>query len=163
MSKKLLISRNNLPDINAFTGTYDVRFRITTEDRNRFSYWSPIFRVDPQFDYISGQIDISKSSNHVNIIWDAVSIERNGSFVSQAQKYDIWIRWSKNNANGDWIYKERIEGTSVSVVIPSTYTIDGIDQETAPNRITVEIFLRGRPITRESTVLRVYNPPMQTI
>jgi len=163
MSKKLLLPRADLPDLNAFTGDFDVRFRITTEDRNRFSYWSPIFSVSPDFTYISGEIDISKSSNHINIIWDPVRVEKDGNFVLQAQKYDIWVRWSKNNDEGDWIYKERIEGTSVSVIIPTTYTIDGVDQETAPNRVTVEIFLRGRPITRDSTLLRVYNPPMQTV
>lgn len=163
MSKKLLIPRQDLPDINAFTGAFDVRFRLTTEDRNRFSAWSPIFSTVPGFTYVSGDIDISKSSNHINIIWDAVSVEKDGNFVLQAQRYDIWIKWSKNGPNGDWIYKERVEGTSVSIIIPSTYTIDGVDQGDAPNRVTIEIFLRGRPITRDSTILRVYNPPIQTI
>jgi hypothetical protein len=163
MAKKLIIPRDALPEIGQNFLGYLVRFRIVTEDRNRFSYWSPIFQVQPGFDYISGEIDISKVSNHVNIVWDSVRIEKNGNFVSQAKEYDIWVRWSKNNEDGDWIYKERVEGTNTSFIIPSTYFFNGVDQETAPNRITVEIFLRGTPITRDSTDLRVYNPPMQTI
>jgi hypothetical protein len=163
MSKRILIPRDSLPDINAFSESYAVRFRITNENRNRFSYWSPIFVVDPSFDYVSGNIDISKSSNHVNVVWDAVTIEKEGNFVSQAREYDVWFRWSKNNEDGDWTYRERIEGTSLSIIIPTTYTIGGVDQETAPNRVTIEIFLKGQPITRDSTNLRVYNPPIQTV
>ena len=163
MSKRIIISKDRLPDINSLTDSYAVRFRLITEDRNKLSYWSPIFYISPDFDYISGEIDIAKVSNHINIIWDAVTIEKDGNFVAQAQQYDVWLRWSKNNENGDWIYKERLQGTSTSFIIPSTYFIDGIDQETAPNRITVEIFLTGNPISRTNTTLRVYNPPMQTI
>jgi hypothetical protein len=161
--KRVIIPKNRLPDINSLTDSYAVRFRLITEDQNKLSYWSQIFYITPGFDYISGQIDIAKVSNHVNIIWDSVRIEKNGSFVDQARDYDIWIKWSKNNELGDFIYKERVQGTSTSFIIPSTYFINGVDQQTAPNRITVEIFLTASPITRTNTSLRVYNPPIQTI
>lgn len=162
MAKKIVIPRKNLPDINAETGGYEVRFRLTTEDRNRFSYWSPIFSVDPGFTYVSGNIDIAKSSNHVNIIWDAVKIIKDGTQASTAEIYDIWLRWGKTHA-GDWFYLERVEGTSLSVVIPDSYFWNGVEQLDKPNKLTVEIFLRGRPITREFTTLRVYNPPIVTV
>ena len=162
MSKKLVIPRSSLPDINAITGKYEVRFRLTTEDRNRFSYWSPIFSVDPGFTYQSGNIDIAKTSNHVNIIWDAVKILKDSEQVATAEIYDIWLRWGKTY-DGDWFYKERIEGTSISVVIPDSYFWNGVEQMEKPNKITVEIYLRGRPITRDYTLLRVYNPPVETV
>jgi hypothetical protein len=161
--KRIIIPKERIPDINSLTDSYAVRFRLITEDRNKLSYWSPIFYINPGFDYISGEIDIAKVSNHVNIIWDAVRIEKNGTFVDQAREYDIWLRWSKNNDQGDFIYKERVQGTSTSFIIPSTYFINGVDQETAPNRLTIEIFLIASPISRTNTSLRVYNPPMQTI
>ena len=163
MTKRIVIPKDRLPDIDSLTDSYAIRFRLITEDRNKLSYWSSIFSVLPNFDYVSGEIDIAKVSNHVNIIWDAVRIEKDGAFVSQAQQYDIWLRWSKNDDNGDWIYKERIQGTSVSFIIPSTYFINGVDQEDNPNRLTIEIFLAGNPISRETTNLRVYNPPMETV
>ena len=163
MSKRIIIPKDRLPDINSITDSYAVRFRLITEDRNKLSYWSPIFYVSPDFDYISGEIDIAKASNHVNIIWDSVRIEKDGNFVAQAREYDVWVKWSKNNGLGDWNYKERIEGTNVSFVIPSTYFINGVDQETKPNEITVEIFLKGNPISRANTTLLVYNPPKESI
>lgn len=162
MTKKLVIPRSSLPDINAETGSYEIRFRLTTEDRNRFSYWSPIFSVDPGFTYVSGNIDIAKSSNHVNIIWDAVKIIKDGEQVAAAEIYDIWLRWGKTY-DGDWFYQERVEGTSLSVVIPESYFWNGVEQLEKPNKLTVEIFLRGRPITREFTTLRMYNPATATV
>jgi len=161
--KRIVIPKESVPDINSITDSYAVRFRLITEDRNKLSYWSPIFFVSPGFDYVSGEIDIAKVSNHVNIIWDAVRIEKDGNFVDQVREYDIWIRWSKNGPDGDWIYKERVEGTSASFIIPPTYFFEGVDQENAPNRLTVEIFLKGSPISRTDNSLLVYNPPIQTI
>jgi hypothetical protein len=161
--KRVVIPKESIPDINSLTDSYAVRFRLITEDGNKLSYWSPIFFVSPDFEYVSGEIDIAKVSNHVNIIWDAVRIEKNGVFVDQAREYDIWLRWSKNNDQGDFIYKERVQGTSTSFIIPSTYFINEVNQETAPNRLTIEIFLTASPISRTNTSLRVYNPPMETI
>lgn len=163
MSKKLVIDRESLPDINAFTGKYEVRFRLTTEDRNRFSYWSPIFSTDPDFVYITGNTDISKQSNHAKIVWDVVTIEKDSAYIGQVLEYDIWIRWSRNGPDGDWIYVERVEGTSVEQIIPSSYFYNGVEIFQIPNRITVEIYAKGRPITRDSSLLRLYNPPIQTI
>ena len=44
-----------------------------------------------------------------------------------------------------------------------TFFIDGVDQSYTPNRITVEVYLVGEPVTRDYTALRVYNPAMHTV
>jgi hypothetical protein len=163
MAKRILISKDKLPELNSLTESYAVRFRLITEDRNKLSYWSPIFSVDPGFVYIPGEIDIAKNGQQINVVWDSVSIEKEGNFVGQVQQYDIWLRWSKNDENGDWVYKERVQTTSTSFIIPSTFFFEGVDQEEAPNRITIEIFLKASPITRTNNNLLVYSPPIQTI
>jgi hypothetical protein len=163
MTKRIIIPKERLPDIDSLTESYSVRFRLITEDRNKLSYWSPIFSVNPEFIYVSGAIDIAKNGQQINVVWDSVRIEKDGNFVGQAQQYDVWLRWSKNNENGDWIYKERVQTTGINFIIPSTFFFEGVDQEQAPNRVTVEIFLKGSPITRTNTDLLVYNPAMQTI
>jgi hypothetical protein len=70
--------------------------------------------------------------------------------------------------SGDWLYKERIEGTTVATPIPSTWTIGGVVQGTAPNRLSVEIYLKGNPIARAggpagTPFLKVYRLLNQTV
>jgi len=36
----------------------------------------------------------------------------------------------------------------MSLPIPNTWTIDGVVQPTSPNRMSIEIYLKGQPITR---------------
>ena len=89
------------------------------------------------------------------MIWDPVIIEKNNNFIKKAKEYDLWLRWDKGDS-GDWVYEERIEGTSASIIIPETYFINGVDQLSKPNTLTVEIFLKGSPITRDAVFLKVY-------
>lgn len=153
--KKAKVPQLSLPDIVSTLEGYLVRYRIVSEDRNRTSHWSPIFLVKPEYTFISGQTSLSKSASHVDIIWDPVTIEKNNNFIKKAKEYDLWLKWDKGDG-GDWVYEERIEGTSTSVIIPQTYFINGIDQLSKPNQLTIEIFLKGRPITRDATFLKVY-------
>jgi hypothetical protein len=160
--KKVKINQDDLPTINSITQKYDVRYRIISEDKNRTSHWSPIVNVDPQYTYVSGNINIV-SSGITTVAWDAVNIKIGNQIIKQAKDYDVWVRWSKTNANGDWNYIQRVSGNSITLVHPTTFYIGGIDQSTAPNKVTVQIYLKGQPITRDSTNLLVYSPAIHTI
>lgn len=160
--RKASFLQQNLPDINVDLEGYLVRYRIVSEDRNRTSHWSPIFLLQPEYTFISGNTDLGKSANHINVIWDPVRIEKDGNFIRNAAEYDIWIRWDKGD-NGDWIYEDRVEGNSSIYIIPDTYFIDGIDQESKPNKATIEIFLKGTPITRDTDFLKVYTIGPETV
>jgi hypothetical protein len=160
--KKAKITQDSLPTINSITGKYDVRYRIVSEDKNRTSHWSPIINIDPQYIYVSGNISIA-SSNITTVAWDAVTIKIGDQVIRQAKDYDVWVKWSKAAGNGDWIYIERVSSNSITLVHPPTFYIDGVDQEQSPNRVTVEIYLKGEPITRDSTNLLVYSPAIHTI
>ena len=80
-------------------------------------------------------------------------------------------RINKHNSNhkgftggvGDWNYVQRISGNSISLVHPTTFYINGVNQALAPDRVTIEIYLKGEPISRDTTNLRVYNPAIHTI
>ena len=160
--KRVKINQNNLPTINSVTEKYDVRYRVISEDKNRISHWSPIVTLDPQYIYVSGQISIA-SSGITTVVWDTVTIKIGTQVVRQAKDYDVWVKWSKAAGNGDWIYTQRISGNSINLVHPETFYIDGVDQEDTPNRLTVEVYLKGDPITRDSSNLLVYSPAMHTI
>lgn len=160
--KKVIILNSSLPTINSIINGYALRYRVVSEDKNRLSHWSNIYFLYPNYTYISGNIVVSKQANHVNLIWDPVTINIGNTLIRKSKEFDVWAKWGKNGL-GDWNYIERIEATSLSLIIPSTYYHNGIDQEEHPNQLTVEIYLKGEPISRESTNILVYSPPTKTI
>lgn len=169
--KKAIIPIQDLPEINSETGQYYLRYRIVSEDKSRISHWSPIQKVDPNFSFVpSGELVVEKISGHVQVIWNPVIVESDGVVQRKAREYDIWLRWHRSDA-GDWIYEERIEGSSLIILPPSTYTINGVAQPSQPNRLDVEIYLKGNPISRGNGVplqpgtpiLKVYQKTNTTV
>jgi hypothetical protein len=160
--KKIKIAQDDLPTINSITEKYDVRYRVISEDKNRTSHWSPIVTLDPQYIYVPGNITIV-SSGITTVAWDSVTVKIGVKAIRQAKDYDVWVKWSKAAGNGDWNYVQRISGNSINLVHPSTFYINGVDQVQAPNRVTIEVYLKGEPITRDSSNLLVYSPAMHTI
>lgn len=160
--KKIKIAQDDLPTINSITEKYDVRYRVISEDKNRTSHWSPIVTLDPQYIYVPGNITIV-SSGITTVAWDSVTVKIGVKAIRQAKDYDVWVKWSKAAGSGDWNYVQRISGNSINLVHPSTFYINGVDQVEAPNRVTIEVYLKGEPITRDSSNLLVYSPAMHTI
>ena len=161
--KKAKVLKENLPPVSSITGEYSVRYRIISEDKNRVSSWSSVYSVDPNYTYVPGKINISSSSGVVRVAWDSVTIKIGTNVIRQAKDYDIFVKWSKSDGVGDFNYVERISTNSTTLVVPDTFFINGVDQSSTPNRVTVEVYLVGEPVTREYTTLRVYNPAMHTV
>jgi len=160
--KKIRVLQKDLPAINADIEGYSFRYRVVSDDRNRSSHWSPIITLNTDYTYTPGSISFNKNGSIAQQAWDAVTISKNGNLIRQAHEYDIWVKWDRND-NGDWLYKQRIDGTSISLPIPSTYTIGGVIQGSEPNRLTTEIYLKGDPISRNSSFLLVYTDGPHTI
>jgi hypothetical protein len=160
--KKIKLSQDNLPTINSITGKYDVRYRVVSEDKNRTSHWSPIININPNYIYVAGNISIV-SSGITTVAWDTVTVKIGTNIIGQAKDYDVWVKWSKAAGLGDFNYVQRISGNSITLVHPTTFYINGVDLEQSPNRVTVEVYLKGEPITRDSASLLVYSPAMHTI
>lgn len=144
MTKRIVIPRTQLPDINFLTQEYQVRYRITTEDRNRFSSWTPIFGIGTGFEFTtSGSAFIEKHTGYSSIIWNPVTLTKDGNNVGELGTYDLWIRWGTEQTNGEWQYKERTGSTSLNVLKPTSPA--GI------NTVSVEIYYPGRPTLRKAT------------
>jgi hypothetical protein len=144
MSKKLIIPRSQLPDINILTKGYQLRYRVTTEDRNRFSAWTPIFLVQPEFTFEpTGEIIIEKHTGYSKIVWNPVIVKKDGESVGDVGLYDIWVRWGTSSSNGTWEYKERTSSTSIDVLKPTSP--GGL------NHLSVELYFPGRPRLRKAT------------
>lgn len=130
-----------------FNGTY----QLVAVTANTFSYYKD-------------------TGNIASTVVSPLGTYKRNSLIQKAKEYDIWVRWDRNDG-GDWIYKERIEGTTISFPHQSIYTINGVVQASAPNRVSFEIFLKGYPITRGDGVplaagtpfLKVYRLLNETI
>lgn len=143
MTKRVVIPKENLPDINVLTEAYEVRFRIVSDDRNRFSYWSPIFLTRPDYTYVSSQnLIIEKHTEYTAAIWNPVIIEKDGQSIGELEQYDLWVRWGTDPGQGAWEHYERISSTSVNFIKPSSPA--GLDH------LSVEIYVPGRPLLRRA-------------
>jgi hypothetical protein len=129
---------------STFNGTY----KINAVTANTFTYYK----------------------DHGNIASTPISpagTYKTNSFITNALTYDIWLRWDRGDS-GDWIYKERIQTTSVSYPHASFYTINGVVQSQTPNRLSIEIYLTSQPTTRSdgaagTPFLKVYRLINETI
>jgi hypothetical protein len=153
--KKARILENRLPAINSITEGYEIRYRVISEDKNRTSHWSPIFLVKPEYTYVPGTIHHTKAGDVSTVAWNSVEIKKGTTLIKEAMSYDVWVKWDRGDG-GDWEYRSRIDTSSIALITPSTYKIGGVVQVSAPNKLSVEIYLKGFPVSRDTTFLRVY-------
>lgn len=106
---KIIIKKEDLPAINAKEKSYFVRYRIISEDRNRLSYWSPIFKIPIDFNYTSQELSAAYSSGVVTTVWNQ---------IDNLKQYDIWVRWQPN----DWTYYGRVSSTFLTLPKPTGAT-----------------------------------------
>ena len=160
--KQIRIKQSDLPALLVNDQGYALKYRVVSDDKNLSSHWSPIINIVPDYIFTSGVIEFNKAGNIATLVWEPVSIYKDSVFVRQATEYDVWVRWDRNDG-GDWIYKERTQTTSLSLPVPTTYTINNVIQGSAPNKLSVEVFLKGTPITRDSSFLLVYQDGPHTV
>jgi hypothetical protein len=148
------------------------RYRAVSEDRNQTSHWSPIYSTLAPYWFrkpSNGGVRISEFNTTgigktINISWDPVDLMIENNFTRRAIYYDVWLKWHHNNDsilgnNGDWVYEQRVQGTSHQVNIPISYQYtdritDAVTtRAVAPNRLSIEIRMVGNPITRTNTRL----------
>lgn len=149
MSKKIVISKTNFPEMNINDPNYQVRFRIISENRNRTSAWSPIFSVNPNVEFVAdgSSVTIEKHSDYTNFLWNAVKVTKTVDGVqtmsADLPHYDVWIRWAStsygNINSGTWVYLGRIPSVSISLLVPS-----------GMNHVSVEVYRPGRPVVRSN-------------
>jgi hypothetical protein len=123
MANKLVtISKNNLP-ISSDTGEYLFRYRIISDDRNRYSAWSPIYRtLAPTVNQILAANSISSlpaptfavqtvgTERVANIYWNIPDV------FKDIEKYDVFIKWG----SGSWEFFNTVNAGSFSIVKPSS-------------------------------------------
>ena len=158
---QISIHINNFMEMDIYTQKYNVRYRIVTENQNSFSYWSPIFEVDPEFIFWRGRIEdpgymyLEKlGTSFVTITWDSVTIyktiDEELSYLSELESYDLWIKWAGNGGinPSEWIYKQRLSTTSLDINVPESYVDATGVTRSSPKYMYAEVYRPGRPIIR---------------
>lgn len=126
--KKVIISKASLPDVT-LDNQYLVRYRIVSEDRNRVSGWSPVFKLNAK-DVEMVDADVSINGRVITIVW--------GDEESRP-KYDIFTKFD----NGTYSY----HGTS------SVHTYTLISQGSASFQFAIQV----ASISKErSAALEIY-------
>jgi hypothetical protein len=95
--KKVIVGKQDFPPLAKLAEDvygYLLRYRVISEDRNRFSHWSetvsiPAFSADSLPEQVDGSLTISDSS--IVIVWDD-EVDR--------PRYDIFVRFDA----GDFFY-----------------------------------------------------------
>lgn len=136
--RKATVLKQDLPAVIKFTENeygYLTRYRIVSEDRNRFSSWSPIKKV-VAFDLnnLPGQVngDITMMGNSIFVTWgDALG----------RPSYDIFVRFDGK----DYIY----HGNSPI----HTYAFPNEDPETGEPASSIDVAIQIESINQEKSEL----------
>ena len=171
--RKAIVQESELPTPSFFkdgTNGYRVRYRIASEDRNRFSHYSPIYTVRPNYKFQRpeardlDEIAINRPGNspYLTVAWQKVSVLNRvtDNFIKTADLYDVWLRWDVDEANAVWVLADRVDGNQLGLVIPKSYTLATTPSPTViseePTRLSVEIYIRANPASRNNSSFLVY-------
>lgn len=103
--KKVIVPKSSLPSVND-NNEHLVRFRIVSDDRNRYSQWSPIYLVSGT-SVQEIDADSFTSGRIVTIAW---------SDSQDRGTYDIFVKFD----NGEYAYQGTASSTQYSFIIPSS-------------------------------------------
>jgi hypothetical protein len=116
--KKATVFKEDLPAVDANTVSYNVRYRIVSENKNRFSAWSPIVSIDAvATTLLDFSIAVNNSAKLVTVAW-------NPNPVLGLSGYDIFVRWIGNRTdtliNYPWAFATTTSINSHLFAFPSS-------------------------------------------
>lgn len=120
--KKATVLKEDLPAFSANTLGYFVRYRIVSNDKNRYSHWSPYyFVIKEEIQKVACSVTFTpgatSSTNVVSMVWKHPKLTADSSEneISVFKTYDIYL---KTNLN-DWSYIGSSSSTQFSTLLPS--------------------------------------------
>lgn len=141
--KRVVIKKTEMPNPigNSTTLDYNIRYRVISEDQNRFSHWSPITTLtinntnnETGFDIndIAGtsipyNVVINKNEHIASISWTMPSLlitnPTEEEKILQAQQaaiteFDVYVQWETTGVLSDWIWVGKSTGSSYSLSYP---------------------------------------------
>lgn len=98
--KNVVVSKSSLPAVTS-DNKYLIRYRIISDDRNRYSQWSPVYLVDG-FSVTQIDADAAVAGKVISLVWDD---------PEQRSGYDVFVRFD----NGDYFFHGTATSTNYSV------------------------------------------------
>jgi hypothetical protein len=84
--KRIVIPNSDLPPLSSDTSSYNIRYRIVSDDKNRTSHWSQIYVIDTlPFEEVDG--DVTLGVKTVTAVW--------GDEYNRP-KYDVLVSFDGN-------------------------------------------------------------------
>lgn len=117
--KNVVIPRSELPSVNS-QNQYVVRYRIVTDDRNRYSQWSPMFLVNGN-SVSEVDADASVSGRVISIVW---------SDPEPRSGYDVFVKFD----GGQYAYHGKSSTTSYSLISQGTSSFQFLIQIEGMNK-----------------------------
>jgi hypothetical protein len=118
---KFIIPINKLPP-PAQDGTQNLRFRITTDDKNSLSQWSTIFYLESfgqkNPEQVESNVTALTEDGPFEVVWNqnvSTSVNSHGVVDNELQAYDIFVKW---NYDADFNYFGRVTGNKVTLYKP---------------------------------------------
>jgi hypothetical protein len=109
--KKIIIPKSKLPGFFGDNRTYVLRYRFISEDKNRTSHWSPVYKIiaeDTPSEILNSMI-IDTTNRIINLAWEP---------QPNMEEYFIYVKWN----NGGWQYYTKTTQTNYSIVYDATKT-----------------------------------------
>lgn len=128
---KIVIKKNDLPPISADDSGYNLRLRLVSQDRNRVSFWTPLYSIDaPAVTEIPCLINVinTGTSKVINLVWED---------PNNNKEYDIYVRWrmAPSSTLGDWLYKGSTFSNTWSIIDPGAHSfIVAVQKVTYPKQ-----------------------------
>lgn len=118
---KITIKKDLLPPISADDEGYNLKIRLISQDRNRSSYWTPLYTIEaPQVTEIPYGIEVKNMSvvvngiptnkKTVNVFWRDTT--------EYSKEYDVYVKWyaTAGDPNAEWVYAGQTLGDTFFLV-----------------------------------------------
>jgi len=123
--KRVTIDQNNLPPVTITDNQmlYFLRYRITTEDKNRQSHWSPIYRVTaPPIKNKLTVEELTNLPNLINIDTSAAPVYRIDWTLPQSinnlTEFDVYYRYNYvANPQNTFIFGGTVGSNNFSAIL----------------------------------------------
>ena len=138
--KKNIILKKDLPSLTADNEnlSYEIRYRVVSEDKNRLSHWSPINKIilnntgdetgfdpnNPNGTNIPHQVIVTKSRHTAECSWTMPALlivnPTEEQKILQAQQaaikeFDVYVKWETSSVWSDWIWVGTSNGSQFSI------------------------------------------------
>ena len=161
--KKVIVGRDELPAVDIETRSYNVRYRLISEDRNRISHWSKIYNL------VSPIITpITEYSMEIVNAHDLVTVTWNLDQVPGTAYFDVWVRWVGNSAESlyPWQYLATTVDNQYAMVFPTSIP-DPTGGTELPKKIRVAVQRPTYPKEKENyptvSEITVFQTALETL